>query len=254
MFSLKQRKRSKRGWTQTRDINHHETRQYLVLNTAVPSSVWCQMHSLDVGLRIAAKQEHSQSVRLKEGNVIIKTVRKCVSYTHSEGSRSEWNVSTLLLLYNDEEKEACFVFRVWTSGIKQRCWSCLPGAARWPCCAASLCTAEQPEWGPVVGDQGSETEDWMRASYTGQPRNRMYGQTVFSSDLLNESNRLCLSHRNFTWLVYMARRALLRSMAWSCFFTSLYSTPSAFVSFTFFFESNTFWSWENKQCDIRQWI
>lgn len=48
--------------------------------------------------------------------------------------------------------------------------------------------------------------------------------------------------RRRTWLVYMASRALLRSMACSCFFTSLCSTPSALVSFTFFLESNTFWS------------
>lgn len=45
-----------------------------------------------------------------------------------------------------------------------------------------------------------------------------------------------------TWLVYMASRALFRSMACSCFLASLYSTPSVFVSFTFFLESNTFWS------------
>ena len=45
----------------------------------------------------------------------------------------------------------------------------------------------------------------------------------------------------------MASRALLKSMACSCFFANLYSTPSVLVSFTFFFESNTFWSWGNRQ-------
>lgn len=48
-----------------------------------------------------------------------------------------------------------------------------------------------------------------------------------------------------TWLVYIASKALLNSIAWSCFLESLCSTPSALVSFTFFFESKTFWSWRN---------
>lgn len=55
-----------------------------------------------------------------------------------------------------------------------------------------------------------------------------------------------------TWFVYMASRALLKSMACSCFFASLYSTPSAFVSFTFFFESNTFWSWREQTEHLAQ--
>ena len=54
----------------------------------------------------------------------------------------------------------------------------------------------------------------------------------------------CSSHMvaRVTWLVYMASRALLKSMAWSCLRASLCSTPSVLVSFTFFLESNTFWS------------
>lgn len=49
-----------------------------------------------------------------------------------------------------------------------------------------------------------------------------------------------------TWFVYIASKALLNSIACSCFLESLNSTPSALVNFTFFLESKTFWSWQRK--------
>lgn len=45
----------------------------------------------------------------------------------------------------------------------------IPGAARWLCCAASLCTAEPPGSGPAVGAPDSESEDWTPVSCTDQP-------------------------------------------------------------------------------------
>lgn len=84
---------------------------------------------------------------------------------------------------------------------------------------------------------------------TNKSRSVMKHTILKNRPLLNplHLNRNGFSSYNRTWLVYMARRALLRSMACSCFFASLYSTPSAFVNFTFFFESNTFWSYKNRQ-------
>lgn len=122
-------------------------------------------------------------------------------------------------------------------------WGCkgLPGAARWLGCAASLCTAGPPGWELAVGDLDSGPEDWTTFSCTGQPEAKK--TTRCQQWNVPSQTRPASSG---TWLVYMARRALLNSIAWSCFFTSLYSTPSAFVSLTFFFESNTFWSCENK--------
>ena len=78
-------------------------------------------------------------------------------------------------------------------------------------------------------------------------RTAMYQQIMVSNEVSSHDGIffiwfITVFSQHFTWLVYMASKALLRSMACSCFFASLYSTPSAFVNFTFFFESNTFWS------------
>lgn len=56
-------------------------------------------------------------------------------------------MSKVSLLHNQKEEEADFVCftNVNQSETNKQRWSCLPGAALWPCCAASLCTAEQPE-------------------------------------------------------------------------------------------------------------
>lgn len=38
-------------------LHYVKTDQYLALNKVVPLLIWCWMHSLDVGLRIAGKQK-----------------------------------------------------------------------------------------------------------------------------------------------------------------------------------------------------
>lgn len=65
-----------------------------------------------------------------------------------------------------------FDFKVWCEiNSCSGCRWCLPAEALWPCCAASLGTAEPPVWARAAGDSDSATEDWTQVSGTGRPVN-----------------------------------------------------------------------------------
>lgn len=74
----------------------------------------------------------------------------------------------------------------------------LPEVARWPYCAASPCTVEQPGWGLAVGDPGSETEDWTTVSCTGQPVRQ---QTAEHWKLWSENKRKLLDNTSLLCLL-----------------------------------------------------
>lgn len=118
----------------------------------------------------------------------------------------------------------------------------VPAAAPRPWRAVSLDTAEPPGWELAVGVRGSGTAGLPTTFCTDRPTKNH--TTVNYRHQKNDRNPInsSFSIGACTWFVYIASSALLNSMAWSCFLASLYSTPSALISFTFFLESNTFWS------------